>query len=420
MIGGIVRVVTMTVVSAILVSGAFLGGFATSRQVSPPVPRPDGGAPTDWKPYFPVFWEAWNYVQQDFYKPNIDNTALVNGAVGGMVNALGDPHTAFVDAKRAAISQTDLQGSFEGIGATVEMREGRLSIVAPIKGSPADRVGLKPDDIILQVDDKIIQNMDVTEAVSLIRGPKGTTVTLKIQRAKQPPFTVSIVRDIIRTSFVESRMIEGTTIAYVRLNDFGATAPEELRTALKTLLAQHPTGLILDLRQDPGGYLDAAVDVASQFLKDGQTVLIEKSKDGTARELKAKGGGLATNIPMVLLIDKGSASASEIVAGALKDYKRATLIGVRSYGKGSVQNVHSLSDKSELRLTIAHFFSPMNNEINEVGVSPDIEVKITDDDVAAKRDLQLDKAIEFLRTQTGGTSQLIPLPQFAEYLAVAA
>jgi carboxyl-terminal processing protease len=418
MIGGIVRVVIMTIVSVILVSGAFLGGFATSYQVFPPAPRPDGGAPADWKPYFSIFWEAWSYVHQDFYKPSIDDGALVNGAVSGMVNALGDPHTAFVDAKRAAISQTDLQGSFEGIGATVEMREGRLTVVAPIKGSPADRAGLKPDDIILQVDDKIIQNMDVTEAVSLIRGPKGTTVTLKIQRAKQPSFTVSIIRDIIRTSFVESRMIEGTTIAYIRLNDFGATASEELRTALKTLLAQHPTGLILDLRQDPGGYLNAAIDVASQFLKDGQTVLIEKSKDGTVREFKAKGGGLATNIPMVLLIDKGSASASEIVAGALKDYGRATLIGVKSYGKGSVQNVHTLSDKSELRVTIAHFFSPKNNEINEMGVSPDIEVKITDEDIAAKRDSQLDKAIEFLKTQTGGTSQLIP--QFTEYLAVAA
>ena len=404
MLRGILRVTLMGLVTLVLISAAFLGGFGTSRQIFPPTPLPDGGAPEDWKASFPVFWEAWNYVHQDFYKPTVDDSALVNGAVGGMVRALGDPHTAFVDARRAAISESDLQGSFEGIGATVEMREGRLTIVAPIKGSPAEKAGLKPDDIILQVNDTVIQNMDVTGAVSLIRGPKGTTVKLKVQRTKQTPFDVSIVRDTIKTSFVESRMIEGTTIAYVRLNDFGATAPDDLRAALQQLMAQKPTALIFDLRQDPGGYLNAAIDVASQFLKPGQTVLIEKQKDGSVQEFKAKGGGLATNIPMVLLVDKGSASASEIVAGALKDYKRATIVGVNTYGKGSVQNVHSLSDKSQLRVTIAHFFSPLNNEINEVGVAPDVVVEISDDDVANKRDPQLDKAIEILKSQTGGTT----------------
>jgi carboxyl-terminal processing protease len=166
--------------------------------------------------------------------------------------------------------------------------------------------------------------------------------------------------------------------------------------------------LIFDLRQDPGGYLNAAIDVASQFLNQGQTVLIEKEKNGTAHEFKAKGGGLATKIPLVLLVDNGSASASEIVSGAIKDYKRATIVGVKTYGKGSVQNVHTLSDKSQLRVTIAHFFSPQNHEINEVGISPDIEIKITDDDIANKRDPQLDKAIEILKSQAGGTGSLLP------------
>jgi len=398
MIRGIIRAVLITIVAAILVTGAFAGGFATSRYVFPPAPPPDGGAPTAWKPYFPVFWEAWNYVHQDFYKTAIDNDALVNGSVSGMVQSLGDPHTAFIDAKRAEIASTDLQGSFTGIGATVEMREGRLTVVSPIKDTPAEKAGLLPNDIILRVNDTVIQNMDIMEAIALIRGPRGTSVTLQVQRAKQSPFTVTIVRDVIRTPFVESKMIEGTKIAYLRLNDFGTTAPDEIRAALRELLTQKPTGLIFDLRRDPGGYLTVAVDVASQFLVGGQVVLVEKDKSGRSQEFKAQGGGLGTDIPMVLLIDGGSASASEIIAAALKDHQRATLIGTKTYGKGTVQNIHTLSDKSELRVTIAHFFSPKGNEIDTVGVAPDIEVKVTEDDAANKRDPQLDRAVQFLQT----------------------
>ncbi len=412
---GILRVILMTIVAVFLIGGSYIGGYATSQAFFPPIPTQDG-APSDWKPFIGVFWEAWDYVHQDFYKPNIDDSALVNGAIGGMVSALGDPHTAYVDSKHAKIFQSDLSGSFEGIGATVEMREGRLTIVTPKKDSPAEKAGLKPEDIILEVNGKVIQNMDVTEAVSLIRGPKGSQVTLKVQRAKQPVFTVQVVRDTIRTPFVESRMIENTSIAYIRMNDFGATAPDELQDAIRTLSAQHPTALVFDLRQDPGGYLNAAIDVASQFLKGGQTVLIQKAKDGTTNNLKAKGGGLATDIPMVLLVDKGSASASEIVAGALKDHKRATIIGTNTYGKGSVQNVHSLSDSSELRVTIAHFFSPENHEINEVGIQPDIEVQVTDQDVVNKRDPQLDKAVEVLKARTASKTGQLILPQIPSLL----
>ncbi len=394
---GIIKIGLVTLLTVALVATAFAGGFVVSRQLFPPALPPDGGAPASWKPAFAVFWEAWNFVHQDFYKTPINDDDLVNGAIAGMVQSLGDPHTGFTDAKRAAITSTDLQGSFEGIGATVEMREGRLTIVAPIKGSPAETAGLLPNDVILQVNDTIIQNMDVTQAITFIRGPKGTKVKLVVQRPKQASFTIEIVRDTIRTPFVESKMIEGTKIAYLRLNDFGATAPEEIQKALNDLMAQKPTGLIFDLRGDPGGYLTVAVDVASQFIKGGNVVLIEKDKAGRAQEFKTKGGGLATDIPLVLLIDGGSASASEIVSGAIKDYKRATIIGVKSYGKGSVQNVHTLSDKSELRVTIAHFFSPKGNEINGVGITPDIEVKITDDDIANKVDPQLNRAIDFMK-----------------------
>ncbi|MEW5720519.1 MAG: S41 family peptidase, partial [Chloroflexota bacterium] len=363
MFRAIIRTFLTTVVAVVLVGGAFGGGYVASRAMFPPALPPDGGAPSDWKSAIPVFWEAWNYVHQDFYKLPLDNDVLVNGSVGGMVEALGDPHTVFIDAKRAALVRTEMQGSFEGIGATISMREGRLTIVSIIKGSPAERAGLRAEDIILQVDDKVIQNMDVTDAVTLIRGPKGTKVKLIIQRAKQDAFTVEITRDTIKTPFVESKMIDGTQIAYLRLNEFGATAPNEIAAALRELLAQNPTGLVFDLRSNPGGYLPVSVDVASQFLKADQLILVVKDKNGNADTYRAKRGGSATEIPLVVLIDTGSASASEIVSGALKDHKRATLIGTKTFGKGSVQSVHTLSDQSELNVTIAHFFSPNGNEI---------------------------------------------------------
>lgn len=392
----ILRVVIMTVIAILLVSGAFLGGFATSRQVFPPARPPDGGAPADWKPVFPVFWEAWNYIHQDYYKTPLDTDGLVYGSIRGMVDALGDENTTFLDAQQAARMRADMAGSFEGIGATVEMREGRLYIVAPIKGSPAEKAGLLPNDIVLQVDDTIIQNMDINQAVSLIRGPKGTTVTLKIQRSKQPPFTVSIVRATIRTPYVEARMIEDKRIAYIRMTTFGATAPDELEAALREAMAQRPIGLIFDLRRNLGGYLPVTIDIASQFLKGGQTVVVVKGKSGSPTVEKARAGGLAPDIPMVLLVDEFSASASEIIAAALKDHQRAILVGVKTFGKGSVQVSRELKDQSVLNVTVAYFFSPKDNQIDDVGVTPDIEVKITEDDLAQRRDPQLEKAIELL------------------------
>lgn len=397
MIRGILRAILLTLMAIVLVAGAYVGGFTISRVFFPPPLPADGGAPPEWKSSIAILWEAWNFVHQDFYKTPLDDNTLVYGTVSGMVEALGDPHTTFIDAKRAEIVRTNMQGSFEGIGATISMREGRLTIVSIIKSSPAERAGLRAEDIILQVDNTVIQNMDVTEAVMLIRGPKGTQVKLLILRGKQDPFTVTITRDTIRVPFVESKMIEGTKIGYIRLNEFGATAPNEISAALRELNAQNISGLILDLRSNPGGYLPVSIDVASQFLKANQTVLVVKDKKGNADPYRAKSGGAATNVPLVVLIDAGSASASEIVAAALKDHQRATLIGTKTFGKGSVQHVYTLSDQSQLNVTIARFFSPNGNEINDVGVTPDIEVKITDDDIAAKRDPQLDAAVKLLQ-----------------------
>jgi carboxyl-terminal processing protease len=399
MLRAALKLVAMFVSSLLLVVIAFSLGFGTSRVVSPPqVTKTNDGAPVEFQQSMPVFWEAWKIINSDFYQQPVDQTKMSYGAIGGMVNALGDPHTAFLDADQAKFYDQELGGSFEGIGAEVEMRDGRLSIVAPIKGTPAEKAGLKAGDVVLKVDDTVIKDMTVYDAIKLIRGPKGSSVKLTVQRGSQPAFTISLTRDTIITSAVESKMLEGN-IAYVRLNEFSATAPQDLHNQLEQLMAQKPKALILDLRNNPGGFLDSAVKIASEFLKEGDVVLIEKSKNGDKQEFKANGGGAATDVPMVLLVNEGSASASEILSGAIKDYKRATIVGTTTYGKGSVQVPHELSDKSQLRVTIAHFFSPQEHEINGVGVAPDIQVPDpTDAQAAQHQDPQLDRAVQYVNS----------------------
>ena len=403
----ILRVGIAIFIALILVGGAFLGGYALSqwmlarqaaRNAVPITLNGNGDTPDEFKQDMPVFWEAWKLVNENFYVQPIDREKMTYGAIGGMVDALGDVHTAFVDPKRAEYLRTQLQGSFEGIGATVEMVNGRLTVVAPIKGAPAEKAGLQAGDIILQVDDTPIVNMDVSEAIALIRGPKGTQVRLKVQRGSNPMMDLTITRNTIQVPEVTSEMLEDDTIAYIQLADFGDKAKPEMRQALSELLAKNPKALIFDLRGNPGGYLNTAIEVASEFIAQDQVVLVEKFKNGDKKLYKSSGGGLATKIPMVLLVNEGSASASEILAAALRDYKRATIIGQKTFGKGSVQTVHELSDNSQLRVTIANFYSPQENVINHVGVIPDIEVPDpTDYERSKSIDPQLQKAIDMIK-----------------------
>lgn len=401
------RIVIMVVLSVVLVTGAFLGGYAISTVAisarSQPAPaavtKLNDGTPLEFKQDMPVFWEAWKIINDNFYKQPIDQDKMTYGAVGGMVDSLGDIHTLFEDPKTAAFFQSRLSAQFEGIGANVEMPNGRLTIVSPIKGSPAEKAGLQAGDVILQVDDTLIQNMDINQAVTLIRGPKGTTVHLKVQRGSGQAMDFTVTRDTINVPEVESKMLENNSIAYVQLNEFGDKAADQMHKALSDALAQNPKALILDLRGNPGGYLPTAIQIASEFIPHDQVALIEKFKDGTVNQYKTQDGGAATQIPMVLLVNEGSASASEIVSGALRDYKRALIIGQKTYGKGSVQEVHQLSDQSQLNVTVAHFFSPNDVEINNVGVSPDIAVDDPNDYEAAHGvDPQLQKAIDIIKS----------------------
>lgn len=426
----IARILIMFVVAVVLVSGAFVFGFAASRAILPSnAPNAPAnttastsallnGTPAEFQKDITVFWEAWKIITDNFYKQPLDQEKMTYGAVEGMVDSLGDEHTAFVTAERAKYLRTQLSGSFEGIGATVEMVNGRLTIIAPIKNTPADKAGLQAGDVILQVDETLIQNMDVMEAISLIRGPKGTSVRLRVQRGTQPAFELTITRNTIQVPEVESKMLEDDSIAYIQLTEFGDKAPVELRKALTEALAKNPKALIFDLRGNPGGYLHIAIEVASEFIEQGQVVLVEKFKTGQKKNYDSQGGGLATKIPIVLLVNEGSASASEILAAALRDHKRAIIVGQKTFGKGSVQTTHQLSDESQLRVTIANFYSPNESQINEIGVIPDIEVP---DPTAFERsrniDPQLQKAIDMIKNgelqkpaSSGGGSMVQPAP----------
>jgi carboxyl-terminal processing protease len=402
-----------------VVTATYLAGFGTSwllssarpetRLVAEPPSSPVPTAttlptslptslPASLPASFRLLQEAWDVLNADFYgKNDLDPLVLVQGAVKGMVDALGDPHTYFLTAQNAKIAAEDLQGSFTGIGATIEKRDNKLLVVAPIEGSPAEKAGLRAGDQIAAVDDKSTVPLTTIDAVALIRGPAGTVVRLVIVREGLPAaFTLEITRAKIEVYTVRTKDLDGG-VAYVRITSFSEPTTQELNAALRKVLANKPKGLVLDLRNNPGGYLTTSVEVASQFLKDGD-VLYEKNADGVRQNFGVRSGGLATDIPLVVLVNKGSASASEIVAGAIQDAQRGILIGEKTFGKGSVQTTQTLSDGSSLHITIAHWFTPKGRQIHEVGLQPDISMLITEDDIKNNKDPQLDRALEYLTT----------------------
>jgi carboxyl-terminal processing protease len=347
---------------------------------------------------FALFWETWAIIQRDFYGELPTDEELTYGAIRGATNMLDDPYTAFVEPAAAEHRRQTDSSSYEGIGALVTMEDGQLVIAEPFRDQPADRAGLRSGDIVIQVDDTPIENMSLYEAIALILGPAGSQVRLTIVREGEEPFEVEVTRAVIDIPLVESEMREDG-IAYVSLFQFNADATGKLREAIRDLLDQNPTALIFDLRGNPGGYLNEAVLTTGLFLPNDSVVLIERTKEDevylTAEDFGAA-GPTAPDIPMVVLVNGGSASASEIVAGALQDYGRATLVGERTFGKGSVQLLHELSNGAELRVTKARWFTPDDRAIHGEGLEPDIAVELTPEDVDAELDPQLDRAVEYL------------------------
>ncbi len=347
---------------------------------------------------FDLFWEVWNLIEDNYYGDLPSGEDMTYGAIRGALNVLDDPYTAFSDPVAAEYRRQTAGASYEGIGAFVSMEEGRLIIVQPMRGQPAEEAGLHAGDIVLQVDDTVIENMSLYDAIALILGPAGTDVRLLIMRAGEEPFEVTITRAEIDVPMIQYELREDG-IGYVALLRFNWTANQELSAAVREMLDQGATGLILDLRGNPGGFLNEAVLTAGLFLPSDDVVLIERSKDGEERLTTEDFGRVrpvTTDIPMVVLVDGGSASASEIVAGALQDHGRAVLVGETTFGKGSVQSLRELSNGAEVRITIARWFTPNDRAIHGEGLEPDIVVELTQEDVDAGLDPQLDRAVQVL------------------------
>ncbi|HLD18036.1 MAG TPA: S41 family peptidase [Patescibacteria group bacterium] len=343
---------------------------------------------------FGLYWDVWNAVKDRFYHQPVSDKELFYGSLKGMFASLGDPYTVFFDPKEAKEFQQDLSGSFEGIGAEIGIKDKQLQIVAPLSGSPAEQAGLKTGDFILAIDGKATDGMSVEEAVFLIRGARGTTVVFSLFREGwKEPQNFSVVRDTITVdSLVYEMRPDG--VAVIRIAMFNDETPSLFVNAVNEILNSGAKGVILDLRGDPGGLLTAAIDIASAWIGP-QPVVLEKSQ-GNQRVYTGSGSERLAQIPTMVLVNGGSASASEIVSGALQDYGLATLIGTQTFGKGSVQDYSELPDGSAIKITEAEWLTPKGRSINEIGIEPDVTVEWTEEDMKVGRDPQMNKALELL------------------------
>lgn len=344
-----------------------------------------------------LLWDVWKLLNVHYIEPQrLQPRTMVLGAVQGMVQSLGDPYTVFMTQKENDDFRSVLSGKLQGIGAELALRDGAIVVVAPLKGSPAERAGLLPNDFVEKVNGQAVDGLSLTEVVSRIRGLKGTTVELTVLREGAPvPLTFKIVRDEIHVPSVESKMLPRDSIGYVALNQFGEGSIDELRAAFVDLQKKGMKSAVLDLRGNGGGYLEGAVDLVSLFARSGNVVSVEH-RSGPAEKHAVTGHPLFPDLPLVVLQNEGSASASEIVAGALQDLGRATIVGMKSFGKGTVQEVIDLPSGGSLRVTVAHWLTPKGKNLGKEGVHPDIEVPLTADDVRLKRDPQLDAATLWL------------------------
>lgn len=346
-----------------------------------------------------LFWDVWSLLASKYVEPQtLDYKEMIYGSIRGMVFSLNDPYTTFMTPKENKDFQSDMEGALEGIGAELTLRHGLITVVSPLKNSPAKRAGIQPEDIILGIDGVNTEEYTFEQAVMKIRGPKGAKVVLTIARKGHPePMDIPIVREAINISSVEWEMKD--EIAIIELNQFGAKTKVEFSRAISELLGKRPSGIILDLRYNGGGYLEGAIDIASEFIEKGKVVSVKKRKAEEDEVIYVNGKARVASIPLVVLINKGSASASEIVAGAVRDHDRGIIIGETSFGKGTVQEVENLIDGSSLRITVAKWYTPNNVNITEVGIEPDIEVERTLEDIEANLDPQLDAALEYLKNQ---------------------
>ena len=385
----------------VLIAGAFGAGFYFRESQIPATPpegiyNPELGKAEGVD--FSLFWEAWRVLEDNFVNPaKINYQEMLYGAISGMVDSLKDPYTVFMPPAESKIFQEDISGEFQGVGMEIGVRKGELTVIAPMEGTPAQRAGLRAGDKILKINGTTTAGITSDDAVKIIRGPKGTEVVLTILREGwQESKEFAIVRDVIVVPAIKWEIKEGN-IAYIQLYQFSEISRAAFARAAVEILNSPCQKIILDLRNNPGGYLEVAQEIAGWFLEKGQIVTIEDfGAKAEKKEYKAQGNAKLLSYPLVVLINQGSASGSEILAGALRDNRGVKLIGERSFGKGSVQQLKDLSEGS-LKITIAQWLTPNGELINSEGLSPDIKVEITDEDYENLKDPQLDKALEVIK-----------------------
>lgn len=345
-----------------------------------------------------LFWEAYNILKEKYVDTEkFDNDQMIYGAISGMVDRLDDPYTVFLDPEDAKIFEEDVSGEFQGVGMEIAIKDNQLTVIAPLDGTPAQKAGLRPGDKILEVDEISTIDMTIDKAVKIIRGPQGSEVCLTIYREEWGDTKeIRIIRDIIKIPSVTLEF-KDDDIAYIKIHHFSGTAGDDFADAASKVINSSAQKIILDLRNNPGGYLQVAQNIAGWFIEKGQIVTIEDfGEKRKAKEYKAKGPAKFSSFPIVILINQGSASGSEILAGALRDNRGILLVGEKSFGKGTVQELTKLRQGS-LKVTVASWLTPKGDQITDNGLDPDIKVEITEQDFEQDKDPQLDRAIEILR-----------------------
>ena len=392
------------IVSLVVVLAGFAGFWLGSHQFQidfgqKPTVKIDRKTPADKQDVdFALFWEVWDRLEKNYLnKEKIDPAQMVFGAIKGMVASLDDPYTVFLKPQENKEVKEDLNGAFEGVGIQLGYKEDQLAVIAPLKGTPADKAGVKAGDLILKINEETATELSADEAAQKIRGPKGTKVKLTLLHSgEKEPYEVEIVRETIVVPSVEVDFLSdnGQVVAHLKLLKFGDRTAEEWEKAVNQILEYQPQieGIILDLRNNPGGYLTGSVFIASEFLSSGIIVQQEQAS-GFKETYSVDRQGRLLSQPLIVLINEGSASASEIVAGSLREHQRAKVVGTKSFGKGTIQEAEDLSGGAGLHITTARWLLPSGESIDEVGLRPDVEVK---DDPQTETDEQLEKAIEVL------------------------
>ncbi len=348
---------------------------------------------------FDLFWEVWDAIEKYYVdRDKLSEKKMFYGALRGLVASLGDPYTVFMDPKIAQDFSADLAGTFEGIGAEIGIKNDVLTIIAPLPDMPAEKAGLKAGDKVYAISGESTVGLSIDGAVSRIRGPKNTEVTLSIARdGLDELLDITIVRGTIIVKSIRTDFRQDSNIFILKITNFNNDTESLFNSAVKEILEINPQGIILDLRNNPGGYLDTAIEIASEWAEDG-VIVTEKYSEEKRIEHLARGRARLKDYPTVVLVNQGSASASEIVAGALQDYDQAVIIGKKTFGKGSVQTLTNLEDGSSIKITVAKWLTPSGRSINDEGIEPDEEVDLTLEDYNENRDPQLDRALEILQS----------------------